>query len=322
MSSKARLVIRSALRPGESLRGFLLRASEANCYPGAGALARLANLPRTFVTRPCAFQELAHLFGGAVPYRLLEDRSYWPAAQGKRIKFGEAIVSAVDINLIHPKVCPGCLQECGFARQVWDLRIVTTCWRHGCYLVDHCSECGRRLTWSRKRLLSCDCGSYLVKQLVHSAPAEAIAFALELEALVMNGSSWADAFPMPIRSLSAVCKAVWWFGTDVAGLMNAQPLAIAKPRVRAGAKIVERGIHFLENWPRPFEEQLRFLRAVEPPGPQTTSEHMLYRMRQTFVGADFKRMLDDVRYILGQIEYPIKRNSFYSVRRIKKLEGA
>jgi hypothetical protein len=321
MSPTARLVIRSSPRQDESLLGFLLRVSDANCYPGVGALLRLANLPRTFLTRPCALQDLASLLGGTVSLSQLEKWSYWPAVP-KGIKFISSTVSPVDINLIHPKVCPACLEESGIARQVWDLRIVATCWRHECYLVDHCSECGSRLTWRRKRLLRCDCGSQLTRQAADSAPAAAIAFTLELEALLIHGKSWVDPFPMPIRSLSAVCRAVWWFGAELAGITNAQPLAIAKPRLCVSAKIVERGIVFLENWPSSFEGQLSRLRAAEPSlqGSQTTSEQELYReqvlykMRQTFVGADFERMLDDVRQLLGEIRYPVKRNSFYSVR--------
>lgn len=233
------------------------------------------------------------------------------------IRFVGATVSTVDINLIHPKVCPSCLEENGIARQVWDLRVVTVCWRHGCYLVDQCSECRSRLRWRRKRLLHCDCGSQLTKQSADTAPAEAIAFALELEMLlIIDTNSWVDPFPMPIRSLAGVCRAVWWFGAEVSGLDKTQPLAIAKPSVCVGAKIVQRGIHFLENWPDSIEELVTqadpAVSALQEPW--AASEHALYRMRQAFRDPDFERMLDDVRRRLSFIGYHVKPNSFYSIR--------
>lgn len=316
MSSTARLVVRPVPRQGESLLGFLLRAADANCYSGLAKLLRLANLPRTFVTRPCELRDLASLFGEAISPSQLEELSYWPVVPSDGVKFAGTTVSSVDINFIHPKVCPACLEEGGVARQVWDLRVVTTCWRHGCYLVDHCSECGSRLAWRRKRLLQCDCGSQFAKQPTDCAAQEAVAFALVLETLLISGDSWVDPFPMPVRTLGAICRVVWWFGAELVKLQNAQRIAIAKPRVCLGAKIVERGIYFLESWPRSIEELLDQLRAIGPKQQKrlVTSEHVLYRMRQTFGRSDFERMLDDVRRWLRACGYPVKPNSFYSIR--------
>lgn len=314
MSSTARLVIRSIPRRGESLLGFLLRVSDANRYSGVGALSRLAHLPRTFLSRPCALQDLTSVLGDVVSSKQIEQWSYWRASPKKGVTFGETTVSTVDINLIHPKVCPACLEESGIARQAWDLRVVTTCWRHGCYLVDHCSECSSRLTWGRKRLLQCDCGSQFTKQPVGCAPAEAIAFTLVLEAFLINGNTWVDPFPVPVRSLSAICRVIWWFGVELAKPENAQRLAITKPSVCVGAKIVERGNNFVENWPSSIQELL-----IEPQPSASTAqarspEHVLYKMRHAFGGAEFVRMFDDVRRWLGDIGYPVKPNSFYSIR--------
>lgn len=313
MSSTERLVMRSVPRAGESLLGFLLRLSEANHCAGVAALVGLTNLPRTFQTRPCALRGLVSILGGTVSSGELEERSYWRAAPRSGIRFVGATVSTVDINLIHPKVCPNCLEESGIARQVWDLRVMTVCWRHGIYLVDQCSECGTRLGWRRKRLLHCDCGSLLTKQSADTAPAAAIAFALELEMLLINGNSWVDPFPMPIRSLGSVCKAIWWFGAELAGLKNAQPIAIAKPRICVGAKVVSRGIYFLENWPRSIKELFKEPKSSASTVDERRSEQVLYRMRHAFNGSDFDRLFDDVREHLRLEGYPVKRNSFYAV---------
>ncbi|TYO61770.1 hypothetical protein FXV83_36315 [Bradyrhizobium hipponense] len=316
MSSTARLVMRSTPRLGESLLGFLLRVSDVNCCTGVPALLRLANLPRTFLTRPCVLKDLASILGGAISLNELEERVYWRAAPKKGIKFVRATVSTVDVNFTHPRVCPACLEEEGIVRQVWDLRVVTACWRHGFYLVDHCSQCGSRLTWRRKRLLQCDCGSELRRQSRDPAPEEVVAFTLLLETQLVNGTNWIDPFPLPLRTLGAICRAIWWFGAELASLERAQPLAISKPRVLVSAKIVERGIECLERWPRSIEELLsqKHLAESNPQSLETTPKHLLYTIRETFRGLHFEPMLDDIRDILGQMEYPTKRNSFYSVR--------
>lgn len=308
-------MVRSGLNPDESLLGLLLRVSEANGYPGVRGLRQLANLPRTFLTRPCEWEGLASLLGDVVSPGELADRSYQSASQGKGKKFVGATVSTVDLNLIHPKICPVCLSECGIARRVWDLRLVTTCWRHGCYLVDGCSQCGSRLTWRRKRLLQCDCGSELIGQPEVGAPDKAIAFALLLETLLVNGTNWVDPFPIPVRSLGAICRVVWWFGAELARYENAQPMAIAKPRICVGATIVERGSDVLENWPDSIEELLSGARRSSGASPQGVSpEHILWRIRQTFRGPDFEQMLDDIRHRLSQLDYPVKPNSYFAVR--------
>ncbi|WP_224517075.1 TniQ family protein [Bradyrhizobium barranii] len=315
MSSTAQLVVRSAPRVGESLLGFLLRVSDANHYSGAGALVQLANLPRTFLTRPCSLQNLTSLLGDVVSTSQLEALSYWRNGTKNGIKFAGTTVSTVDVNGIHPKVCPTCLREDGIARQMWDLRTVTSCWRHGCYLVDHCSECGSRLTWRRRRLLRCDCGSKLTDQPAVCASAEAAAFTLLLETLLVDGNCWVDPFPIPIRSLAAICKVIWWFGAELGKVVNSQPLAIAKPRACVSAKIVERGNGFLEKWPGSIEELLSFAGRASGAAPQCVSpEHILWRIRQTFRGAEFELMLDDIRRCLNLQGYPVKRNSFYALQ--------
>ncbi|WP_071915776.1 TniQ family protein [Bradyrhizobium japonicum] len=316
MNSTARLVIRSAPRVGESLLGFLLRVSDANHYSSAGALVQLANLPRTFLTRPCSLRDLTSLLGDVVSTSELEKLSYWRTGIKSRIKFAGTTVSTVDIDGIYPKVCPTCLEEDGIARQMWDLRTITSCWRHGCYLVDNCSECGSRLTWRRRRLLQCDCGSEIAGQPAVCAPAEASAFALLLETLLVDGNGWIDPFPMPVRSLGAICRAIWWFGAELGKIENSQPLAIAKPRVCVGAKIVERGSDFLEKWPGSMDDLLNETRPSVSTRQGRISEHVLYRMRHAFGGSEFQRMFDDVRRWLMTIDYPVKPNSFYSIRQM------
>jgi hypothetical protein len=157
VSSIPRLAIRTTPRPGESLPSVLLRLSNANGYHAIETLRRLTRVPRTFLTRPGNMENVL-LVGGITAAAELEKRSYWPASIEQRLKFGRSSISKLHVDLPYSKVCPSCLEVLGIGRQVWDLRVVTTCWGHECYLLDQCVECGLGLTWRRHRLLGCDCG--------------------------------------------------------------------------------------------------------------------------------------------------------------------
>jgi TniQ len=249
----ARLVARGRPRTGESLRGFVLRIAEANGYRGITPLLELARLPATFVSQPCALQNLAELFDGLVDVDDLHARSHWSSIElGSR--YQNAMISPVDINLAHPKVCPICLKESGFARLVWDLRVAITCWRHGCYLLDHCSVCGRQLTWGRKALTACTCGADLMIQRTEDAPMSVLEFSCRLETMLETGNLGLDLFPTPIRTVNALCRLVWLFGINSSETSRGQAWAISKPTLVQAAEIVERGIGVLMSWPGSIEQ--------------------------------------------------------------------
>jgi hypothetical protein len=186
----ARLVVRGTPRTGESLRGFVLRIAEANGYRGMAPLLQLARLPPTFVSRSSALQNLADLFDGLVEVDDLQARSHCSRIE-RAVRHRNTTISVIDVNLAHPKVCTICLKESGFARMVWDLRVVVACWRHGCYLLDHCSVCRRQLTWARKALTACPCGANLMNQRTGDASPSILEFSQRLETMLesKNGCS-------------------------------------------------------------------------------------------------------------------------------------
>lgn len=56
------------------------------------------------------------------------------------------------------RFCHVCLKEKNYHRMYWDVRIITTCSKHQCYLIDKCSKCYSKV--KIKNLLSgaCECG--------------------------------------------------------------------------------------------------------------------------------------------------------------------
>ena len=309
-----RLVARGRPRTGESLPGFVLRLAESNGYRGIADLLQLARLPPTFVSRPCALQKLAELFDGLVDVHDLRARSYWTAIE--RRPPHNATISPADINLAHPKVCPICLKESGFARLVWDLRVVITCWRHGCYLLDHCSVCRRRLTWGRRALTACTCGSDLTIQRTEDAPISVLEFSRRLETMLETGNVDLDLFPTPIRTLNALCRVVWLFGVNSSETSHGQAWAISKPTLVQAAKIVERGIGVLMGWPGSIEQPINAIRAAgsHQHQAQLRLNHVLSRMRSVFDGEQFEGIFDDIRKHLATIVYGLDVGALSSRR--------
>ncbi|MBA2939824.1 TniQ family protein [Paenibacillus sp. CGMCC 1.16610] len=56
------------------------------------------------------------------------------------------------------KICPKCLDECGYHRKLWDCKIYCVCPFHRCMLVENCQKCYRSIYTHRSNILKCECG--------------------------------------------------------------------------------------------------------------------------------------------------------------------
>lgn len=55
-------------------------------------------------------------------------------------------------------VCPMCLKEHGYAKQIWQHTLCTACSEHGVRLVESCDVCGNEIAKDRYHLKACNCG--------------------------------------------------------------------------------------------------------------------------------------------------------------------
>jgi TniQ len=259
-------------------------------------------------------QNLAKLFDGLVNVDDLHTKSHWPTIEQGVLQ--NARISPVDLNLAYPKVCPICLKESGFARLVWDLRVVITCWRHRCYLLDHCSVCGRRLTWGRKALAACTCGADLMIQRTEDAPISVLEFSRRLETMLESGIVGPDPFPTPIRTLNALCRVVWLFGVNSSKASRGQAWAISKPPLIQAADIVERGIGVLMGWSGSIEQPINTIgpAASQPHQTQLRLYQVLGRTRSVFDGEQFQSIFDDIRKHLATNLYDLDAGALSSRR--------
>jgi hypothetical protein len=135
----------------ESLPGYLVRLTEANCYqlhwwlPLAGFSPRLFAIGWEALLRPTTeYTQLAQLTGLAetvfVQWRLsVWQRGGWHFSQ--------------------PQVCGLCLRGALYCRSVWDELAVTVCPRHHVRLWERCPACTQPLRWQRSYVSRCVCGA-------------------------------------------------------------------------------------------------------------------------------------------------------------------
>lgn len=145
----------------ENIQGYVLRLSELNLYERPRWLYGLLVKDFSDLTfsslRKCS-QELPNLTGLApealqsITYGDAGSPNYNAASIGARF---DLPVSLIDIA--NPKVCPECLRELGAVKSVWDLRPYVACAKHGCFLINKCSNsgCRRRISWWRPNVGRC-----------------------------------------------------------------------------------------------------------------------------------------------------------------------
>ncbi|PWI34228.1 hypothetical protein DI392_03680 [Vibrio albus] len=67
-------------------------------------------------------------------------------------------------------VCPQCLEESPYIRQLWQFIPYQACHKHHCKLVHQCPECGNRLEYQHSEFIEhCDCGFRLARCLAETA---------------------------------------------------------------------------------------------------------------------------------------------------------
>lgn len=145
----------------ESLMGYLLHLTEVNAYPSTSYIISTLNgrwygsTVGRLDAAPLA--ELARLEPTALA-RLTMLPDGLPRAFVR--VFGNDLPS-YEVSSRTPKVCPQCLKEGSRCEAFWDLTQAVACPRHGVGLISTCPKCTKLLSWSRKKVTECKCGSDL-----------------------------------------------------------------------------------------------------------------------------------------------------------------
>lgn len=174
----SRLLLRSAILEGESLKGYLMRLALLNGYRNLSWLLRATDVHPAALDRGTASLDgLARMAGRTVPEL---EAIYWPASvvhrhRASQHRVAHTTIPAWLLNVRHPRVCPRCIREGRPIQRVWEIAWTTCCPRHGNYLVSQCSRCNQPLSWDRPWLHRCHCGFGLPALPIRQAPPAEIA---------------------------------------------------------------------------------------------------------------------------------------------------
>ncbi len=139
----------------ESLAGYLIRLAQSNYYSSPNWILRLAGLP---VNRKILLSAQA-----AQPSRL----SQLIKLSDEQLKIMTSlpeqlakVIDPVSYNIYKNAIdlCPSCLLESPYCRQIWDWNWAGVCGVHQCLLISSCAGCQKKIRWVRGKVTRCRCG--------------------------------------------------------------------------------------------------------------------------------------------------------------------
>lgn len=149
--------IRPNYYPGESLVGYVYRYFAANGY--RVTIGQYIVLELLYSKKPETVEKhfncLQKALAGTKAISFERWQQNLKRNQGCVEKWGELAKRRLSF-------CPLCIKRRPYHLQLWELPLVKACPEHGCCLLDACSHCGRKFTWSR--LLpgfECGCGKHI-----------------------------------------------------------------------------------------------------------------------------------------------------------------
>jgi hypothetical protein len=266
VDSGLRFAVRPRPRPGEATIGYLTRVAAANGHASLGQLfSVLRSAGESRAERALNWLELDEeeraLLKGPLP----------AAWAGGTLPLG---VSVQDFNAICRRWCPLCLQDDGFIRWEWTLKMLCVCGRHGVWLHESCQGCGNLQRWGPSGIAECSCGSALARQPAAAAPRRV----LQLSRSLLGDPS--DA--LASRALSSVewHRFLLYMGqfSDTSTPLRPGKVAELHSLPVASAQ-VETAAALLDDWPKAFNQVLHRLQleAVRQPSLQLTFSP-LYRV--------------------------------------------
>lgn len=176
------LLVRAVPLRGEGLRGYLLRVSELNgLLPSLDLYRILVGVGQHLTATRSTLTRVAEAL--SLPSELVKrlDLEALSWSDSKVGRFAGHQIALARHRGSRCALCPRCIDISKVVYAAWDLTAVTTCPRHGCWLIDHCPQCGKRITWRRLGVSRCVCGYDLAEAPTASAPLELCAFTAIVE---------------------------------------------------------------------------------------------------------------------------------------------
>lgn len=296
----SRLPVRRTPKDQESFKGFVLSLAHLNGLPSMKWVLTSAGLPARFATAPCDLAGLAALLGCSAS--ILENLPAWPIpGVPGMVKFGLTAVHGLDIDLVHPKICPACVLEEKPIPRFWDLCAVAVCPIHRLVLLDHCFKCLKRLPWLRAEPAKCKCGADLWGAKTWCpAPHDALIFASWIVALILDTAPPSAAGPLGARidHLDDLLLLIRFFGMETSPERTWRQTYLSKPSMTRALSTNAQAASVLIDWPRGLFDWLKARRSWKT-GMEADLGPTLRRLSGTFKGPRFQFLADAVSEYLA-----------------------
>jgi hypothetical protein len=139
----------------ESFAGYLIRLAQSNYYSSPNWILQLAGLPLNRIihfsaqpNQPSRLSQLLKLSDEQLKIMILASLQL------------AKIMNPVPYNFYQNAIalCPLCLLESPYCRQVWDWNLAGICDVHQCLLIRSCVSCQKKISWVRSEVTRCRCG--------------------------------------------------------------------------------------------------------------------------------------------------------------------
>lgn len=252
-SRNCRVPIRLAPQAFESLKGFLLRTAIANGYRDPKWILEAANTSAKSLNCSADLGQLSSVLD--VKLTEIERRRYLVDDPIVRVAGNQISRSHLDPR--GSKICPACISERGYVDIRWDVSLWAACPRHAVALIERCTSCGRKVTWRRRALNVCDCGSDFARQLV-AAPQEAVEFVEEMD----RRFNWCDGEQR--WELNDALEMVWLAATYSRESVASRRRYASRPTVRDALQILSDYGDIVLTWPDGLHRWLSQQRVNDP----------------------------------------------------------
>ncbi|WP_299734234.1 TniQ family protein [uncultured Endozoicomonas sp.] len=224
------------------------------------------------------------------------------------------------VRFHHPRICPGCIRDYGYARAIWNIAAITACPEHRCNLIDENSDKTTRLNWYRG-----DLDQFQDKEKIHLYLGRPVTQqSLKMSKKIIswkNDSSYLLHQELEMLNSSDFLTLLYWLSLwKFRSKNNEKELSSGKPSIQSWtnkelSNFFLKGWSILERWPNGYYELLDYY-AKNPMSSKGSSGIMkcfrdLYTLIKKAPEAPWKKILSNEfdNYIINNWKDRIMSNT-------------
>ncbi|WP_040726224.1 TniQ family protein [Thiomicrorhabdus sp. Kp2] len=247
-----KLLFSDSRKPDECVASYLIRTAENNGFRRVSHLLNHTDLHWKNSRLP-----IPTILSGKVDVdTLLSQLGLEPIGKTKLSEFHDLFRKKTDTPKIlskHPKVCPLCLKENGYAKESWNLLPVTACTKHNIMLIDSNNN-GRMLSWYRPYLALYDHKKPIEN--IIKAPTALIELSKLFERFVDNPSARCKTNPVLFKGLTAnECLSILNFIAHFQAKAEVESLLMTQNNISIASQY-QKAYPLIKKWPDQFHELL------------------------------------------------------------------